>query len=76
MQGYKLAIPPIKNAEAPRRPGKIGSESKKKEEHKLNYETRGETLRKIDFYLPTLTDEQLRMVSAFIRGIKKWEGRS
>lgn len=42
----------------------------------MNYETRGETLRKIDFYLPTLTDEQLRMVSAFIRGIKKWEGRS
>ena len=42
----------------------------------MNYETRGETLRKIDFYLPTLTDEQLRMVAGFIRGLKKGEGRA
>lgn len=39
--------------------------------HKLNNETRGQTLKKIDFYLPELTDEQLRMVAAFIRGILK-----
>ena len=36
-------------------------------------ETRDQTLEKIKFYLPELTDEQLRMVSGFIRGIKKKE---
>lgn len=42
----------------------------------MNYETRGETLKKIDFYLPELTDEQLRMVSGFIRGILKGAGKA
>ena len=37
----------------------------------VNIETREQTLTKIDFYLPTLTDEQLRVVAGFIRGIKK-----
>ena len=37
----------------------------------MNFETRGQTLKKIDFYLPELTDAQLRMVAAFIRGILK-----
>lgn len=43
------------------------------EEHKLNIETREQTLAKIAFYLPTLTDSQLRMVSAFICGMKEGE---
>ena len=47
-----------------------------KEEHKLNIETRGQTLKKIDFYLPELTDEQLRMVAWFIRGILKEAGKA
>ena len=34
-------------------------------------ETREQTVEKIEFYLPSLTNEQLRMVSGFIRGIKK-----
>lgn len=34
-------------------------------------ETREQTMKKILFYLPTLTDKQLRMVAGFIRGIKK-----
>ena len=42
----------------------------------MNFETRGQTLKKIDFYLPELTDEQLRMVSGFIRGILKGAGRA
>lgn len=37
-------------------------------------ETREQTLEKIKFYLPELTDEQLRMVAGFIRGIKKNQG--
>ena len=36
-----------------------------------NVETRDQTMVKIEFYLPTLTDAQLRMVAGFIRGIKK-----
>lgn len=39
-------------------------------------ETRGQTMNKILFHLPTLTDSQLRMVSGFIRGIQKGEGRA
>ena len=39
-------------------------------------ETREQTMTKIEFYLPTLTDEQLRMVSGFIRGIQKGEGQA
>lgn len=34
-------------------------------------ETREQTIRKIEFRLPTLTDEELRMVNGFIKGIKK-----
>ena len=41
------------------------------EEHKVNIETREQTMAKIEFRLPTLTDAQLRMVSGFIRGIQK-----
>ena len=37
-------------------------------------ETREQTMAKIEFYLPKLTDEQLRMVAGFIRGIQKGEG--
>ena len=37
-------------------------------------ETREQTLKKIEFYLPTLTDKQLRLVAAFIRGIRKDQG--
>lgn len=36
-----------------------------------NTETREQTMDKIDFYIPMLTDSELRMVSAFIRGIVK-----
>ena len=39
-------------------------------------ETREQTMTKIELYLPTLTDEQLRMVSGFIRGIQKGEGQA
>ena len=42
-----------------------------KEGQMNNTETREQTVNKIEFYLPTLTDEQLRMVAGFIRGIKK-----
>ena len=41
------------------------------EVHKLNTETREQTMAKIEFHLPKLTDAQLRMVSGFIRGIQK-----
>ncbi len=34
-------------------------------------ETREQTLKKIEFHLPSLTDQELRMVAGFIRGIKK-----
>lgn len=37
----------------------------------MNTETRDQTLTKIRFHLPELTDAQLRIVLAFIRGIKK-----
>jgi hypothetical protein len=37
-------------------------------------ETRDQTMQKIEFHLPTLTDAQLRMVAGFIRGIKKSQG--
>lgn len=46
------------------------------EVHKLNIETREQTMAKIEFYLPILTNEQLRMVSGFIRGIKKGDGEA
>jgi hypothetical protein len=36
-----------------------------------NTETRDQTLAKIAFYLPDMTDEQLRIVVGFIRGLKK-----
>lgn len=34
-------------------------------------ESRDQTLKKIEFHLPELTDAQLLLVSAFIRGLKK-----
>lgn len=34
-------------------------------------ETREQTLEKIHFYLPELTDGQLKMVAGFIRGFLK-----
>ena len=34
-------------------------------------ETREQTMAKIEFHLPMLTDDELRMVSGFIRGIQK-----
>lgn len=37
-------------------------------------ETREQTLAKIEFHLPGLTDTQLKMVAGFIRGIKKNQG--
>ena len=36
-------------------------------------ETREQTMAKIEFHLPTLTDAQLRLVAAFIKGIKRKE---
>lgn len=42
--------------------------------HMENEETRDQTMQKIEFHLPTLTDAQLRMVAGFIRGIKKSQG--
>lgn len=39
-----------------------------------NVETREQTLKKIEFYLPHLTDSELRLVSGFIKGIKKNQG--
>lgn len=36
-----------------------------------NTETREQTLAKIEFHLPKLTDAELRFVSAFIKGIRK-----
>lgn len=40
----------------------------------MENETREQTIAKIEFNLPALTDEQLRMVSGFIKGIKKGQG--
>ena len=37
-------------------------------------ETREQTIAKIEFRLPKLTDAQLRMVSAFIKGMEKDQG--
>lgn len=34
-------------------------------------ETREQTMTKIEFHLPTLTDEQLRILAGLIRGMKK-----
>lgn len=36
-----------------------------------NRETKAQTLEKIRFYIPKLTDRELRMVAGFIRGLKK-----
>ena len=47
-------------ASAPEKEGSMGTT-----------ETREQTMQKIEFYLPALTDEQLRMVAGFIRGIQK-----
>ena len=45
-----------------------------KEGYMTENETREQTVTKIEFYLPTLTDEQLRMVFRFIKGTKKNQG--
>lgn len=37
----------------------------------MDQETREETLRKIAWHLLTLTEEELRLVRSFIKGIKK-----
>jgi hypothetical protein len=37
-------------------------------------ETREQSLKKVEFYLQQLTDKELRMVAAFISGIKKSQG--
>ena len=42
----------------------------------MNTETREQTMAKIAFYLPKLTDAQLCMVSGFIRGIQKGENEA
>lgn len=39
-----------------------------------NIETREQTMQKIEYHLLSLTDAELRMVSGFIRGIKKNQG--
>ena len=39
-------------------------------------ETREQTIQKIEFHLPKLTDAQLRMAAGFIRGILKEEGKA
>jgi hypothetical protein len=36
-----------------------------------NTETREQTLAKIEFRLPSLTDAELRMLDAFIKGMQK-----
>ena len=40
----------------------------------MNTETREQIMEVIQFYLPTLTDRQLRMVKGFIRGLNKRNG--
>lgn len=40
-----------------------------------NFESREQTVAKIEFFLPMLTDAELRIVSGFIRGIRKGECR-
>lgn len=35
----------------------------------MNIETREQSMLKINFYLPKLTDKQLQIVAAFIHGI-------
>lgn len=40
----------------------------------MNTETREQTMAKIEFRLVNLTDAQLRLVDAFIKGIKKNQG--
>lgn len=39
--------------------------------HLIPVETREQTLKKIRYYLPALTDKQLRMVFSFIWGLQK-----
>lgn len=40
----------------------------------METETREQTLKKIEYYLPQLSDKELKMVSGFIKGIKKNQG--
>ena len=37
----------------------------------MEQETREQIMEVIQFYLPTLTDRQLRLVKAFIKGLKR-----
>lgn len=37
----------------------------------METETRAQIMEVIEFYLPTLTDRQLRLVKAFIKGLKR-----
>ena len=55
-----MKVSPFYWASAPEKEGSMGTT-----------ETREQTMQKIEFYLPALTDEQLRMVAGFIRGIQK-----
>lgn len=41
----------------------------KEKEHTGTVETREQTMAKILFFLPKLTDQQLRMVKGFIKGL-------
>ena len=40
------------------------------QKHKEEIETREQILEVIQFYLPTLTDRQLRMVKGFVKGLR------
>lgn len=41
------------------------------EKKKAAPETREQSMKKIEYFLPKLTDRELRMVAAFIGGMKK-----
>lgn len=48
-----------------------GMDMEEKEISTETTETREQILEVINFYLPTLTERQLRMVRGFIRGLKR-----
>ena len=41
------------------------------DKNKNTTETRAQTIEKLKFYLPKLTDRQLRMVVGFVKGLLK-----
>ena len=51
-----------------------GSMAHKEGRMETKEETREQSIQKIQHYLPTLTDAELRLAAAFIRGIKKNQG--